>query len=202
MRRGKGKAGEWNGKEKSRAQSFCPTIPGAESRQERSKAPQSPRSRDGTKKNRTYQFKTISNPPPSANPLTAAMIGFLPTLRLMPANPVLGCMARKGCSSRTLGSRWPISIRSCPAQNALGPAPVITATRSVGSRSNHSNTRCRYQCTGKGIEFICFTRLIVTSRMLGAGTDSSTDGSGAGGAVWSLRSDHDSDILIFCLVCE
>ena len=71
------------------------------------------------------QDKTISVPPASAGPSTAAMMGLVRSRSTMPAKP-----PRAVANPAALPAL--ISLRSAPAQNA-GPAPVITMQRAAGS---------------------------------------------------------------------
>lgn len=129
------------------------------------------------KKKKTHHPKQISNPPPNAHPFTAAITGFFPTRRLTPINP------EGGCINNILPSPFPsfspsfsllllissCSIKSCPAQNAFSPAPVITATRKIGESSNQVRIASASQCAAEGRLFICCGRLMVMRRMLGEG---------------------------------
>lgn len=129
------------------------------------------------KKKTTHHPKQISNPPPNAHPFTAAITGFFPTRRLTPINP------EGGCINNILPSPFPFpfpsfsllllisscSIKSCPAQNAFSPAPVITATRRIGESSNQVRIASASQCAAEGRLFICCGRLMVMRRMLGEG---------------------------------
>lgn len=130
-----------------------------------------------TKKGKTHHPKQISNPPPNAHPFTAAITGFFPTRRLTPINP------EGGCINNILPSPFPFpfpsfsllllisscSIKSCPAQNAFSPAPVITATRKIGESSNQVRIASASQWAAEGRLFICCGRLMVMRRMLGEG---------------------------------
>lgn len=120
----------------------------------------------------SYQLRQISKPPPSANPLTAARTGFFPRRWLNPMNPVGGWFMTADCAP-VLGPRRDAfcSARSCPAQNAFSPAPVTTATSSVGSSSNHVKRLCPSQWASDGNELRCFSRLMVTKITPGLGKD-------------------------------
>ena len=67
-----------------------------------------------------------SMPPASAQPSTAAIVGFDGVSRVKPSGP----SAR---SSR--GANVSIAFRSAPAQNAMPPAPVTTRARASSSAS-------------------------------------------------------------------
>ena len=71
------------------------------------------------------QASAISKPPPIATPLTAAMIGLSQSKRVVsPAKPPLSQPRLPPAACH---------FRSLPAQNALSPAPVTTATHCSGS---------------------------------------------------------------------
>src|SRR5271156_5173875 len=80
------------------------------------------------------QASAISNPPPSANPFTAAMIGLVISKRaVMPAKPpLLICGRSPRCSA--------VHLRSLPAENARSPAPVRIATHITRSPAKSSHT--------------------------------------------------------------
>jgi hypothetical protein len=140
-----------------------------------------PQMEDGTK---TDQFRQISKPPPSANPFTAAMMGLLPTRRLTPAKPVGGCSCVDGSllwAPLPPPLRLFSSMRSWPAQKALFPAPVMMATRKLGSLSNHLKRLSASQWPNEGIEFIAWGRLMATTRMKGEGYERMNVGVGGGG---------------------
>ena len=83
----------------------------------------------------THQFKPISNPPPSANPFTAAIIGFFPlVLQLTPLNPPGGCLRSAMGVDGSLRN-WACSMRSWPAQKAFLPEPVMIRQRREGLES-------------------------------------------------------------------
>jgi hypothetical protein len=73
----------------------------------------------------------------------------------MPPKPV------GGWSSQPVDAR---AFRSLPTQNALDPAPVITATRSSGSAANKSKARDNSRCAGGCSAFSTSGRSIVTVR--------------------------------------
>ena len=83
------------------------------------------------------QASASSQPPPSANPLTAAIVGFGIDSRRRPHSwPSIP----QPCASSTLISV--ISVMSAPAANAFSPAPVRTTVRaSVSSASSRSRSR-------------------------------------------------------------
>jgi hypothetical protein len=61
------------------------------------------------------------------------------------------------------------SIRSCPAQKAFLPEPVIIRTRREGSASYQESRESASQWEAEGREFIAAGRLIVSSTMPGEG---------------------------------
>ena len=64
----------------------------------------------------------VSNPPPMAKPLTAATMGFSRSKREdRPAKPLAGIVAFDPPAA--------VAFKSFPAENALSPAPVRTATQ-------------------------------------------------------------------------
>ena len=75
------------------------------------------------------QASAISNPPPRANPSTAAMTGLTGGRATIPAKPRPGTV---GISPRAN------PLRSMPAQN-VPPAPVMTQTLNDGVASNQSS---------------------------------------------------------------
>ena len=99
---------------------------------------------------------TISHPPPSATPFTAAITGLVRSCRsVRPAKPVGG---------RAMAPPSACHFRSLPAQKAR-PAPVTTATRSAGSASKASNTVARASCAGAWSAFSRSGRFSVTCRI-------------------------------------
>lgn len=126
---------------------------------------------------KAHQFNVISNPPPKAYPLTAAIIGFLRCVALeIPAKPPGGCLVIALCGLEPPLAKVPCSIRSCPAQKDFLPAPVIIATRNDGSESNQSKMASASQCATVPIEFMPRSRLMVTSKTCSAGYESRNDG--------------------------
>jgi hypothetical protein len=120
------------------------------------------------KRDRTHQFKQISNPPPSANPFTAAITGFFPLRLLIPANPDGGCrLTAAGVSG--LERNFACSMRSWPAQKAFFPAPVMIRTRREGSLSYQVRRASASQWEEEGREFMAVGRLMVRRRMPGEG---------------------------------
>src|SRR5882757_70862 len=84
------------------------------------------------------QASAISNPPPIATPLTAAMIGLSQSKReVSPAKPPLSVPRLPPAACH---------FRSLPAQNALSPAPVTMATHWSGSAEKSSNTLLSSKC--------------------------------------------------------
>src|SRR5205807_704562 len=70
------------------------------------------------------QASAVSNPPPIATPLTAAIRGLSRSNRwLIPANPVAGRGPRRPAA-------W--TFKSLPAENARFPAPVMMPTHRSG----------------------------------------------------------------------
>ena len=69
-----------------------------------------------------------SQPPPSANPLMAAMTGF--PIRSMRSNT---CWPRDACARAPAGVMTASSLMSAPATNDFSPAPVSTTTRTASS---------------------------------------------------------------------
>jgi len=76
---------------------------------------------------RTSQFSARMNPAAYAAPFTAAMTGVPSSGAVVKASFAAGSPAVSGCSST--------SCRSCPAENAWVPVPVITMHRTAGSSS-------------------------------------------------------------------
>ena len=116
----------------------------------------------------THQFKQISNPPPSANPFTAATTGFFPLRLLIPANPDGGCR-RTAAGVSGLERNFACSMRSWPAQKAFFPAPVMIRTRREGSLSYQVRRASASQWEAEGREFMAVGRLMVRRRMPGEG---------------------------------
>ena len=81
------------------------------------------------------QASTISQPPASALPFTAAIHGFLRSASTKPAKP----LAVNRLSTRPAAT----SLRSAPAQKASAPAPVSTTTHTSGSASVRSTAACK-----------------------------------------------------------
>ncbi len=102
------------------------------------------------------QASAVSNPPPIATPLTAAMRGLSRSKRwLSPANPVAGRGPRRPAA-------W--TLRSLPAENARSPAPVMIPTQRSGLAANSFHTWSNSQCASLCKAFITSGRLIVTMR--------------------------------------
>src|ERR1700761_3882930 len=84
------------------------------------------------------QASAISNPPPIATPLTAAMIGLSQSNRdRPPPKPPLSQPRLPPAACH---------FRSLPAQNALSPAPVTIATHCSGSAAKSSKTLLSSKC--------------------------------------------------------
>ena len=77
---------------------------------------------------RTVQAIASSHPPPSANPLTAAMTGF-PSRSIRSNTP---CPS-SACALPASGVSVESSLMSAPATNAFSPAPVRMTTRTASS---------------------------------------------------------------------
>lgn len=143
----------------------------------------------------TSQFRAISKPPPSAMPLTAASIGFLPFRLARPAEALEGLTCSHGLSEPSCAasisrrsepySKWvrrSVTLRftqlsefACgvthTAQKAFVPAPVTIATRNDGSSSNHLQTASSCQLSNRFVVFIFFGLLMVTSMICSAGKE-------------------------------
>src|SRR5690606_28662111 len=103
------------------------------------------------------QHKAVSNPPPMANPFTAAISGFSRSKRVdRPANPVGGGVPLPP---------WAVYLRSLPAENALSPAPVSTATHKSSSAAKSSHTRDISLCMGACTALYTSGRFMVTIRI-------------------------------------
>ena len=101
------------------------------------------------------QARAISNPPPIATPLTAAISGLFRSKRaVMPPKPVAGASLRSPPAA--------VYLRSLPALNARPPAPVMIATHRSGSAANSSNTLDSSALAGGWRAFITSGRSIVT----------------------------------------
>ena len=74
----------------------------------------------------TSQAIAISQPPASAAPLTAAIIGFARSPRTSPAKPYGSTSVIPAISPAA------IAFRSAPAEKATSPLPVTTPTHSSG----------------------------------------------------------------------
>jgi hypothetical protein len=100
---------------------------------------------------------TISKPPASAGPLTAAMIGFGKSRLTTPANPPL---------PRAMSMPRPCAttFRSAPAENT-SPAPVSTTARSSSSVSIASRSPAIAWLTSGLIALRASGRLSVSSAM-------------------------------------
>ena len=107
--------------------------------------------------------RAVSNPPASAQPLTAPMIGFgircIP--RVNPLRPELDDLADVvGARPRAMiGGMY--SFRSAPAQKA-SPAPVRIATSTESSASKSAQAAIIARCTSGLTAFRASGRLIVT----------------------------------------
>src|SRR5204862_1986597 len=102
------------------------------------------------------QASAVSNPPPIATPLTAAISGLSRSKRwLSPANPVAGRGPRRPAAC---------TLRSLPAEKARSPAPVMMPTHSSGSAANSFHTASNSQCASLCSAFMTSGRLIVTMR--------------------------------------
>ena len=78
------------------------------------------------------QASAISNPPPMATPLTAAITGLSRSKReVSPAKP-------ERTNPRLPPEAW--NLRSLPAEKARSPAPVTMATHCSGSAAKSSHT--------------------------------------------------------------
>src|SRR6266540_1595222 len=94
-----------------------------------------------------------SQPPPSANPLTAAMSGFeIALIRSHSATRLL--------VSIEIGVWTENSLRSAPAANTFGP-PVRTIARMLSSRSSSSSAATSSSISGPLRALSCFGRLSV-----------------------------------------
>ena len=100
------------------------------------------------------QQSTISNPPPSAHPSTAAISGLAGGRSTMPAKPRDGSLT---CSPAAN------ALRSIPAQKAA-PAPCSTPTRSSDELSSRSSARAMPADTAPFTALRCCGRLMVTIR--------------------------------------
>src|ERR1039458_2194979 len=115
----------------------------------------------------TYQFTANSVPAPIANPFTAAMTGFFPSL-------LLSGLKAGAFPNRCLGSASSFiesfhSFKSARAENAFLPAPVMIATERLGSLSSHFQKASISQCADVFMQLRSFSRDMVASTARSAG---------------------------------
>ena len=80
------------------------------------------------------QAIAISQPPPSAKPLTAAIIGLGQSKSaVIPPKPPATGAKRGGLASRDISA---VYLRSLPAEKARSPAPVRIAIQASSSLAN------------------------------------------------------------------
>src|SRR5699024_5006739 len=151
-----------------------------------------------------YQFKQVSKPPPSANPFTAARTGFFPFRWLNPRKPEGGWFktASWAAERRSAFFLAACSVRSCPAQKAWSPAPVMIATRREGSSSNQENKAWASQWASEGMELRWLGRLMVTSSVCGLGKERRKCGLVGGFAMVDLMCrPRGLGVCVLCRMC-
>ena len=80
------------------------------------------------------EANTISNPPPIAQPFTAAIMGFTKSQRVvLPPNPPFELC--RFCLLSDGGGRLAaaVAVKAFPAEKARSPAPVTITTQTSGS---------------------------------------------------------------------
>src|SRR6266446_3499568 len=102
----------------------------------------------------------VSQPPPSAKPLTAAITG-LPRFSMRSRTLWPKRLARAASKAASVAS----SVMSAPAMNAFSPAPVRIAPRIAASSRTSSNAVRRSFHVGVFSALSAFGRLIVTYAM-------------------------------------
>jgi hypothetical protein len=107
---------------------------------------------------RTWQAIASSQPPPRANPLTAAITGLpIASIRASTRCP------RSVCSRPSMGPRAESSAMSAPATNAFSPAPVRMTPRTEASAAMAVNTWSSSSITRALIAFSFSGRLTTTT---------------------------------------
>ena len=102
------------------------------------------------------QASAVSNPPPIAQPFTAAIIGLSRLKRcVMPAKP-FGPFGRRRPAACT--------FRSLPAENARSPAPVMMPTHRSSRAANSSHTAASSSFASACSAFRTSGRFSVTMR--------------------------------------
>ena len=100
-----------------------------------------------------------SSPPPTATPLTAAIIGF-GQWKSRVIRPNGGRVSP--WMSLPLAVRSAVALRSLPAENARSPAPVRIATQTCGSSRKSSQISASSRCASRCSAFMTSGRLSVT----------------------------------------